>query len=147
MEINFQMPPSSGDSITIRPIKQTNMLNIIDNIASRVATFEEPSSAVARGEEDAFDLFVAQSLDAISSIQERVRLSRTSIGARMNTLTAARERQDNLSLIGKQILSDIRDLDYNEAVSNLSFQTLVLETAQQSFVKIANLSLFNYLNS
>ncbi|MDG2473268.1 MAG: flagellar hook-associated protein FlgL [Pseudomonadales bacterium] len=147
MEINFQMPPSSGDSITIRPIKQTNMLNIIDNIASRVATFEEPSSAVDRGEEDAFDLFVAQSLDAISSIQERVRLSRTSIGARMNTLTAARERQDNLSLIGKQILSDIRDLDYNEAVSNLSFQTLVLETAQQSFVKIANLSLFNYLNS
>jgi flagellar hook-associated protein 3 FlgL len=147
LEINIQAAPRSGDTLTIRPINQTNMLNVIDDIASRIATFEEPSSAVDRGEEEAFDLFVAQSLDALSAIQERVRSSRTSIGARMNMLTAARERQDNLSLIGKQILSDIRDLDYNEAVSNLSFQTLVLETAQQSFVKIANLSLFNYLNS
>ena len=147
LEINIQAAPRSGDTLTIRPIKQTNMLNVIDNIASRIATFEEPSSPVDRGEEGAFDLFVAQSLDAMSSIQERVRLSRTSIGARMNTLTAARNSQESLTLVGNQILSDIRDLDYNEAVSNLSFQTLVLETAQQSFVKIANLSLFNYLNS
>ena len=145
LEINIQAAPRSGDTLTIRPIKQTNMLNVIDNIASRIATFEEPSSAVDRGEEEAFDLFVAQSLDALSAIQERVRSSRTSIGARMNTLTAARDSQESLTLVGNQILSDIRDLDYNEAVSKLSFQTLVLETTQQSFVKIANLSLFNYL--
>ncbi len=145
LEINIQAAPRSGDTLTIRPIKQTNMLNVIDNIASRIATFEEPSSAVDRGEEEAFDLFVAQSLDALSAIQERVRSSRTSIGARMNTLTAARNSQESLTLVGNQILSDIRDLDYNEAVSKLSFQTLVLETTQQSFVKIANLSLFNYL--
>lgn len=145
LKIDFQRPPSFGDSITIRPIKQTNMLNIIDNIATRIATFEEPSSATNRGEEEAFDLFIAQSLDALSAIQERVRSSRTSIGARMNTLTAARDSQESLTLVGNQILSDIRDLDYNEAVSKLSFQTLVLETTQQSFVKIANLSLFNYL--
>lgn len=145
LEINIQAAPRSGDTLTIRPIKQTNMLNVIGNIASRIATFEEPSSAVDRGEEEAFDLFVAQSLDALSAIQERVRSSRTSIGARMNTLTAARDSQESLTLVGNQILSDIRDLDYNEAVSKLSFQTLVLETTQQSFVKIANLSLFNYL--
>ena len=81
----------------------------------------------------------------MSAIQERIRASRTSIGARMNTLTSTASSQESLTLVGNQILSDIRDLDYNEAVSKLSFQTLVLETTQQSFVKIANLSLFNYL--
>ncbi len=145
LKIDFQRPPSSGDSITISPIKQANMLNVIDNITKRIATFEEPVSEIDRGEEDAFDLFIAQSLDGLSSIQEHIRSKRSSVGARMNTLTAARDSQEALTLVGNQILSDIRDLDYNEAVSKLSFQALVLEATQQSFVKIANLSLFNYL--
>ena len=145
LKIEFKTPPNTGDSLIIKPVsKQNNMLNIIDNIATRIATFEEPSSSINRGEEEAFDSFIAQSLEALSAIQERIRLTRTSIGARMNALTATRDSQESLTLVGNQILSDIRDLDYNAAVSKLSFQTLVLEATQQSFVKIANLSLFNY---
>lgn len=37
------------------------------------------------------------------------------------------------------------DLDYAEALSRLSFQTIILEAAQQSYVKIASLSLFDQL--
>jgi len=37
------------------------------------------------------------------------------------------------------------DLDFDEAASRLSFQSFVLEAAQQSLAKIANLSLFNFL--
>lgn len=145
LEINFNVSPTTGDAIIIRASNQSNMLNIVNDIADRIATFAEPTSATDRGEEEAFDLFIADSLDALSAIQERIRSSRTSIGARMNTLTSASDNQESLTLVGNQILSDIRDLDYNEAVSRLSFQTLVLETTQQSFVKIANLSLFNFL--
>ena len=37
------------------------------------------------------------------------------------------------------------DLDYTEAASRLSFQSFVLQAAQQSLAKIANLSLFDFL--
>ena len=43
------------------------------------------------------------------------------------------------------IPSDLVDLDFDEAASRLSFQSFVLEAAQQSLAKIANLSLFNFL--
>jgi flagellar hook-associated protein 3 FlgL len=36
-------------------------------------------------------------------------------------------------------------VDYAEAVSNLTQQKTYLEAAQQSFLKVSNLSLFNYL--
>jgi len=43
-------------------------------------------------------------------------------------------------------LSDIQDLDYVKALTSLSQQQTTLQAAQQSFVKTAGLSLFNYIN-
>mgnify|MGYP003831089219 FL=1 len=45
----------------------------------------------------------------------------------------------------KQTISDIGDLDYAEAATRLSQETLILQAAQQSFIKIQGLSLFNYM--
>ncbi len=46
----------------------------------------------------------------------------------------------------KSALSDIEDLDYTEAVTRMSQQSLALQAAQSSFAKISQLSLFNYIN-
>jgi flagellar hook-associated protein 3 FlgL len=45
----------------------------------------------------------------------------------------------------QRTLSDIRDLDYAEAVSRLQNDLFVLQAAQQSFARIEGNSLFNYL--
>ncbi|TNF20786.1 MAG: flagellar biosynthesis protein FlgL, partial [Pseudomonadales bacterium] len=50
-----------------------------------------------------------------------------------------------VTLVNKSVQADLRELDYAEALSRLSFQTIVLEAAQQSYVKIAGLNLFNQL--
>ena len=68
------------------------------------------------------------------------RIGQSDIGARLSKLDNARSNQQSLDLISQGLLSNTRDLDYTEAVSRLSFQTFVLEAAQQSFVKVANLS-------
>jgi len=41
--------------------------------------------------------------------------------------------------------SSIEDLDYAEAASRLSLESIVLQAAQQAFVKVQNLNLFNFL--
>ena len=90
---------------------------------------------------------VSSSLEDLSSIQSNLRIGQSDIGARLSKLDNARSNQQSLDLISQGLLSNTRDLDYTEAVSRLSFQTFVLEAAQQSFVKVANLSLFNFLRS
>ena len=49
------------------------------------------------------------------------------------------------AVITTAVQSELRDLDYAEAISRLSLETTVLEAAQQSYVKVAGLSLFNFI--
>jgi len=67
------------------------------------------------------------------------------IGARLNTLDSSRDLNLDIELYSKEVLSKIESLDYAEASTQLSMQSLVLSATQQSFVKISQLSLFSYL--
>jgi flagellar hook-associated protein 3 FlgL len=45
----------------------------------------------------------------------------------------------------EQIISQVEELDYISAVTELKNQTLALQAGQSSFAQISNLSLFNYI--
>ena len=45
----------------------------------------------------------------------------------------------------QRTLSHIQDLDYAEAISRMNRQLAGLEASQQSYARIQNLSLFNYI--
>ena len=67
------------------------------------------------------------------------------LGARMNSIDSTRNLHVDLELQAQEVLSKVRDLDFAEAVSRLSYQSFLLEAAQQSFVRVSGLSLFNAL--
>lgn len=69
----------------------------------------------------------------------------TSIGARLNVIESTQNENAELKLINQGMTAQLSELDYAEALSRLSFETVVLQAAQQSFVKISGLSLFNLL--
>ena len=66
-------------------------------------------------------------------------------GARQNAIDSRRVLNDVIVYQGQKMLSSIEDLDYAEAVSRLNLQLTELEASQQSFLRIQNLSLFNFL--
>ena len=67
------------------------------------------------------------------------------IGARLNVLESTQTDNEDVTIINKAVQADLRELDYAEALSRLSSQTVVLEAAQKSYVKVASLNLFNLL--
>ena len=69
----------------------------------------------------------------------------TEIGARLNLIDTTEVDNEDVTLVNKAVQADLSELDYAEALSRLSFQTVILEAAQQSYVKIAGLNLFNQL--
>lgn len=69
----------------------------------------------------------------------------TEIGARLNLVESTGNDNEDVTLVNKAVQAELRELDYAEALSRLSFQTIVLEAAQQSYVKIAGLNLFDQL--
>jgi len=70
---------------------------------------------------------------------------RTRIGGRLNSIDSQKSDNEARSFQLQKVLSEVKDLDFAEAVSNLTFQTTALQVAQQSFVQVQNLSLFNFI--
>jgi flagellar hook-associated protein 3 FlgL len=70
---------------------------------------------------------------------------RAAVGSRLQELDALDSMGEDRNLQYSQILSELQDLDYTKAITQLSQQQVTLEAAQQSFVKTAGLSLFNFI--
>jgi flagellar hook-associated protein 3 FlgL len=71
--------------------------------------------------------------------------SQASVGSRLKELDALDSAGSSRDIQYSQTLSQLQDVDYAKAISQLTQQQTTLQAAQQSFVKIAGLSLFNYL--
>lgn len=84
-------------------------------------------------------------LTNISASVDTIIDARAKVGARLNAIDSQREINDGIAFNIEKTLSGLQDLDYAEALSTLSLQLLGLEAAQQSFVRVQNLNLFNFL--
>jgi len=88
---------------------------------------------------------LGQSLGTIDQAMEHLQSRRTIVGNRLQSLdTRIEENADERLRLEKQV-SEIQDLDFAQAVSRLNLQSTALQAAQQSYIKIQGLSLFNYL--
>src|SRR3990167_2037959 len=133
---------AGGDEFGVQPQfqEQRSILNTISRL--RQALESSPTSPAGnlgvRNE-------VAIALTNLDNGMGRVLEVQTEIGARMNLIETTEIDNEDVTLVNKSVQADLRELDYAEALSRLSFQTIILEAAQQSYVKIAGLNLFNQL--
>ena len=88
---------------------------------------------------------IDNALNNLSRAFDNVTNIQTSIGGRLNSIESQLDNNAAKKEQLQAIRSDIQDLDMAEAISNITFQTSVLQIAQQTFVKIQNLSLFNFI--
>lgn len=84
-------------------------------------------------------------LTNLTSVMNNIIDKRAEVGGRLNAIEQQQAINETVSFTLQKNISEIRDLDYAEAISRLSQQSLGLQAAQQSFVKVQNLSLFNFL--
>ena len=132
--------PAVNDAFTVTPATNTDVFSVIDRIASALeqGTSTEAQRAVLEGE-------LNRGINGLDQSLSRVLEVRTTLGSRLSTAEGQLDANAGAALILQESLSDIEDLDYAQAISALTQQATALEAAQQSFVRVQGLSLFNYL--
>lgn len=124
---------------------------------SGMDVFMKIDNAAATGYQDVFSTLynMATELEAdapnsariteIDNAIDNVLLVQSRIGARLNTID--REEQVNIafSVQLETTRSEIRDIDIAKAATELNRESVVLQAAQQAFIRVQGLSLFNYL--
>ena len=70
---------------------------------------------------------------------------RAEVGTRLQAIDTAADFRDSEEVDLQELISDIRDVDYASAISQLNQQYTSLQAAQAAYSKISQLSLFDYL--
>jgi flagellar hook-associated protein 3 FlgL len=99
--------------------------------------------AFGQGLRDGSDL--SPSIADLQLAMEQVSDARTRGGGRLNAVDNQENLNLDVSLTLESQLSEIRDLDYAEAISRMNQQLTALQASQQTYLKLVQLSLLNYL--
>lgn len=81
----------------------------------------------------------------LTKASDNLLVFRTGIGTRMQELDSMGSLNSSLDIQYQQTLSNLQDLDYAKAITDLTRQQTNLQAAQLSFTKINQLSLFDYI--
>ena len=132
--------PAAGDAFTITPSSNQDMFSTLQNLVNALNTNITDSTARAKLNND-----INQALSGIDRALDKVTNVRAGVGARLNSVDNQKTANGDLISASQIALSAVQDLDYTEAASRLNRQLLGLQAAQQTFVKLQNLSLFNFI--
>ena len=131
-------PPVSSEIVVRAKVPAAEKQGILGTIVNLRSALESPTTN-GNGVRDA----VAVALTNLDHGMISVDAARGNIGARLNAIETTQTDNEDVALVNKSVQAELRELDYAEALSRLSFQTVILEATQQSYVKISGLNLFN----
>ncbi|WVM88190.1 flagellin [Halopseudomonas pachastrellae] len=80
---------------------------------------------------------IAVTLDNLDNAMNQVLSVQTTIGARMNVIESTLTENEEVSLINTAVTSELQDLDYAEALSRLSLQSVVWRRRNRALSKSA----------
>lgn len=139
-EVTVTGSPAVDDQFEIAPAGHGDIFSILDRAARALADpSDDPAARSRLGTE------LNRGLAELDGALEQVLLARARVGARLEQVDTQSEANEAFRLAATEALSEAQDLDYAEAASRLQVQMLGLEAAQQSYLRIQDLSLFRLL--
>ena len=92
-----------------------------------------------------FEAGLATAIGNLQGTLDNVLTIRAGVGSKLNELDALDNAGSDRALQYSKSLSELEDLNYTAALSDLAKQQTIIEAAQKSFVATTSLSLFNFI--
>jgi flagellar hook-associated protein 3 FlgL len=140
MQFSIEGEPADGDIFTVTP--STNQ-SIFKTVGDLITALEAPGSGQPNGTRLTNNLNTA--LTNLDHSLEQILTSRSSVGAKLQEIDVLESVGTDLEIQFEQTLSQLQDVDFAKALSDLNRQQVFLEAAQRSFVSITGLSLFDFI--
>lgn len=129
--------PAAGDTFTVAPAGTVSAFSTISNL---ITALNNPNLSSAQ-----ISTQVGTAVEQIDGAVNNFGVVQASVGARINAITAANTSATASQTGMTKSVSDIQNVDYAAATTQLSTEELALQAAQESYASISHLSLFQYL--
>lgn len=139
IEVQINGNPLPGDNIDITPEEE---IGIFDTIKAAIDWIGQGQSVADPRQHD---IDYGEILDQLDAALNHITTQRTEAGVRLQLIdNQDNNHQDALINIEKG-RSNIEDLDFAKAIATFEQSQVALQAAQQTFVQIKGLTLFNYI--
>ncbi|MGF6264076.1 flagellar hook-associated protein 3 FlgL [Paraburkholderia youngii] len=144
-KVQISGTPAANDTFTVQPANKAGT-NVFANLNAMITALQQPVSgnpAAAATLQNALNTGLSQlgnTLDNITAVQ-------ASVGGREQEVKALQTVTQTNSLQTQSNLSDLTQTDMVSTISKYTMQQAALQASQQAFVKIQNMSLFQYIGS
>ncbi len=138
--LHFDGMPTNGDAFTVEPSDVRDVFATIQDAVDVLEGFASGTTSTAL-----LHNRLNEGLDNLDQSLSHLLDHRAGVGARMNSLDTQQDVHETNVLQLKESISSLEDLDYAEAVTELNLRLTALQAAQQAYIKIQNISLFQYL--
>jgi flagellar hook-associated protein 3 FlgL len=128
-----------GNEVFSSIIRETN-----DGVPERVGFFaviDDFTAALQSNDTQQIE----SSLGEISDLTQDMAIALADVGSRMNITESQEDALIDTKIRYQALLSKAEDLDYTSAITQLTSEIMSLEAGQSSFIKISQLSLFDYI--
>ncbi len=140
MQLNIKGDPANGDKFTVSPSSNQSIFKTVSNL---ITALETPSSGQPGGTR--FNNNLNTALQNMDNSLENILTKQSSIGSRRKEIDTLESVGSDQNIQFEQVLSQLQHVDLAKAISDLQRQQLYLQAAQQSYIKISGLTLFNYI--
>ncbi|WP_295574845.1 flagellar hook-associated protein FlgL [Stenotrophomonas maltophilia] len=130
--------PAAGDSFNVTPATSRDIFDTMDKL---IAALDADTGTTAKMSAQQNELQSA--LRDVARASERMIDSRAAGGAQLKALDNAADMREANGVTLKTTLSQMRDLDYADALSQYQLQSTALQAAQTIFSQMQSMSLFN----
>ncbi|CAN7528230.1 flagellar hook-associated protein FlgL [Paraburkholderia sp. DD10] len=135
--------PNAGDSFSVTPATQGSM-DVFANLSQLIATLQTPVSGGASTA--SFQSALTTSMTQLENTMNNVVTAQAAVGGREQEVKALQSVTQTNTLQTTSNLSDLTQTDLVKTVGKYTLTQNALQAAQQAFVKIQNMSLFQYLS-
>jgi flagellar hook-associated protein 3 FlgL len=141
--VSISGAPNAGDSFTVTPATQGST-DVFANLSQLITTLQTPVSGGASTA--SFQSALTTSMTQLENTMNNVVTAQAAVGGREQQVQALQTVTQTNTLQTASNLADLTQTDMVKTIGQYTMTQNALQAAQQAFVKIQSVSLFQYLN-
>jgi flagellar hook-associated protein 3 FlgL len=128
--------PAAGDSFTVAKAGTASAFSTLSSLVTTLSSTKTSAQISSQ---------IGGALQQIDNAISNMSNVSASVGGRINSITSSQGAAQTLQTNLTTSVSQLSDVDYAAAITQLNTEEISLQAAQSSYASIARLSLFNYI--
>jgi flagellar hook-associated protein 3 FlgL len=138
VQVTVSGAPAAGDTFTLAPAGAASVFSTLSNLITTLS-----STTLNQGQ---LTTQINGALEQLGGAITNVDNVQASVGARIDAINSSQSTAQSDQTELQSSISQLSDVDYTAATTQLSTEEVGLQAAQESYASLAKLSLFNYLD-